>query len=233
MTWADFYFICFIVGFALSLLTFVMGSLHLQLPHLHFDVGGHVHFDPGSFGGGAGGGAHAGAADGAHAHGHAGGGHGSGLSNNEPEISWFNFGTVCAFLSWFGGTGFLMTRYSGVWSWLIFMMAVLSGMVGASLILFFIVKVLLPQDKALDPSDYEMVGVLGRVTVTIREGGTGEIVFSQEGIRRCCGARSERGEAIAKGTEVVVTKYEHGLAYVRCWDELTNEAETGESAGAK
>ena len=45
MTWADFYLVCFLVGFILSLLSFLAGSLHVHLPHL--DVHGmcmpHVH----------------------------------------------------------------------------------------------------------------------------------------------------------------------------------------------
>jgi hypothetical protein len=36
-----------------------------------------------------------------------------------------------------------------------------------------------------------MIGVLGKVASPIRANGTGEIIFSQEGVRRCCGARSE------------------------------------------
>ena len=38
--------------------------------------------------------------------------------------------------------------------------------------------------------------------------------------RRVSGARSENGAAIAKGVEVVITRYENGLAYVRTWDEF-------------
>jgi hypothetical protein len=75
----------------------------------------------------------------------------------------------------------------------------------------------------LDPADFEMVGVLGRLCVSIREGGTGELIYSQMGTRRVCGARSDDGSAIAKGTEVVVTRYEKGIAYVRLWSELAGE----------
>ena len=45
------------------------------------------------------------------------------------------------------------------------------------------------------------------------------------GTRRVCGARSEDGSAIAKGTEVVVTRYEKGIAYVRLWSEMSGEDE--------
>jgi hypothetical protein len=75
----------------------------------------------------------------------------------------------------------------------------------------------------MDPADYEMVGVLGRICSPIREGGTGELIYSQDGARKVSGARSEDGVAIAKGTEVVVTRYEKGIAYVRPWDELAGQ----------
>ena len=80
-------------------------------------------------------------------------------------------------------------------------------------------------DRDLDPADYNMIGVLGRVISTVREGGTGEMIFSREGARRCVAIRSEQNRAIAKDTEVVVMRYEKGIAYVRPWDELSNLAD--------
>jgi len=82
-------------------------------------------------------------------------------------------------------------------------------------------------EEFMDPADYEMVGVLGRLSLPIREGGTGELIYSQAGTRRTCGARSENEAAIARGTEVVVTRYEKGLAYVRPWEEMAGEHEVG------
>jgi hypothetical protein len=38
-----------------------------------------------------------------------------------------------------------------------------------------------------------------------------------------CGARAEDGSQILKGTEVVVTRYERGIAYVRPWSEMAGE----------
>src|SRR5260370_42618785 len=78
-------------------------------------------------------------------------------------------------------------------------------------------------DESLDPADYEMVGVLGRLSIPIRAGGTGELIYPQAGTRRVCGARTEDGSAILKGTEVVVTRYERGIAYVRPWSEMAGE----------
>ncbi len=75
----------------------------------------------------------------------------------------------------------------------------------------------------MDAADYEMTGVLGRVSIPIREGGTGEIIYAQAGTRRTCGARSEAGGAIPKGAEVMVTRYDRGIAYVRLWEEMKGE----------
>jgi membrane protein implicated in regulation of membrane protease activity len=190
----------------LSVVSFLSGSFHL--PHFHPHVP-HVHV--GSVGGGHG--AHAGS-----------GGHGS-------DISFVNFGTICAFLAWFGGTGYLLTRYS---TWVVTVIAVASfiaGLVGAAVVFWFIAKVLLAHEHELDPADYDRVGVLARITSSIRESGTGEIVFSQEGTRHTCGARSDTGEALPKGTEVVVTRYERGIAYVQRWEELAGESKAATDAG--
>jgi hypothetical protein len=42
-------------------------------------------------------------------------------------------------------------------------------------------------------------------------------------VRRSVGARGEDGEGIEKGKEVVISRYEKGLAYVKKWDEFTGE----------
>ncbi len=135
--------------------------------------------------------------------------------------SWFNFATLAAFLAWFGGTGYLLEHYYGVWFVLALGIAVLSGLGAASVVFWFLARVLLSREAPLDPADYDMTGMLGRLSLPIRACGTGELVYSQEGTRRVAGARSEDGAAIPKGTEVVVTRYEKGIAYVRPWDDFT------------
>ena len=150
---------------------------------------------------------------------HVGNGHAHG------GMSFFNTFTLMAFLTWFGGMGYLLTRYSSIWMGFALMLATLAGLSGGSVVYVFFAKVVLKHDVGIDPAEYDMIGVLGKVSSTIRSGGTGEIVFEQVGTRRSCGARSEDGAPIAKGTEIVVTRYERGIAYVRTWDEFSGEAE--------
>jgi membrane protein implicated in regulation of membrane protease activity len=210
MTWADFYLICFAVGFAFSALMFLAGGLHWHLPHLP-----HLHLEPRIHVG------HGPVASGGHTPApFVGGGK---TSARGAQVSPFNLVTLSAFLAWFGGTGYLLTRYSSIWFVIGLGVALLSGLVGAAIVFFFLSRVLMSDEENLDPSDFEMVGVLGRTSVPIREGGTGEIIYSQAGTRRTCGARSENGNSIAKGSEVVVTRYEKGIAYVRLWTDMAGE----------
>jgi membrane protein implicated in regulation of membrane protease activity len=140
------------------------------------------------------------------------------------QLPWFNFGTIAAFLVWFGGTGYLLQHYYSVWFVVALGVAVLSGIGASSLVFWFLAKVLMSREAALDPADYDMIGVLGKLSVPIRTGGTGELIYSQEGTRRVAGARSEDGAPIPKGSEVVVTRYEKGIAYVRVWEDPTEAA---------
>jgi hypothetical protein len=55
------------------------------------------------------------------------------------------------------------------------------------------------------------------VTVPIALGQTGEIVYTQGGSRHSDGARSAEGKPIEHGAEVVVVRYERGIAYVEPW----------------
>ncbi len=211
MTWSDFYLTCFAVGFLLSAISFIAGGLrwHLHLPHVPHG-GGHV-------GGGQVGAGHAPLP-------HAGGGHGAAAHAGRPApVSPFSFITLTAFLAWFGGTGYLITRFSSLWFALGLLIAMAAGLFGAAIVFLFLTRVLISREENMDSADYEMVGVLGRVSMPVRENGTGEIIYSQAGTRRTCGARSENGSAIEKGAEVMVARYEKGIAYVKRWEEISGE----------
>jgi membrane protein implicated in regulation of membrane protease activity len=206
MTWADFYLICFAVGFLLSAISFIAGGLrwHVHLPHFPH------------------GGGHVGAGHLPVAHGSAGNGTAT-HAGHAATMSPFNFITLTAFLAWFGGTGFLITRFSSIWLPLGLLISIGAGLVGAAIVFLFLTRVLISREENMDAADYEMVGVLGRISMPIRAGGTGEIIYSQAGTRRTCGARSENGNAMEKGAEIVVTRYDKGIAYVRLWEEMSGE----------
>jgi len=134
----------------------------------------------------------------------------------------FNMGTLSAFLLWFGAAGYVVTRFETWWFLWCLLLAGALGLFGASMVFWFVARVLMRGDIPLDPADYEMVGVLGRVTCPVREGGIGEMTFSQQGRRSASPIRSEDGQAIPKGMEVIVIRYEKGVAYVRGFDDMTH-----------
>ena len=130
--------------------------------------------------------------------------------------------TVTAFLFWFGGAGYLLVRYSGFIVPLILMTAVCSGVFGAAILWAALFKFLLPRERLLTAEETEMAGVVAKVSDQIRDGsGIGEIIFSQTGSRKCSAAKSEDGRAIERGAEVVVLRYERGVAYVKRWEDVT------------
>ena len=205
MTWADFYLICFLVGFSLSVTSVLSGAFHLHLPGGHDLHLGHGHGHIG--------------------HGHIGHGH-MAHGHTDSHGSMLNFATITAFLAWFGGVGFLLTKFSSIWLWFAFAIAVVAGVTGAAIVFGFVFKVLIADEKPFEAIDYVMIGVLGQLTSGIRGGpSTGEMTFSQAGIRRSAAARSEDGSAIPKGADVLVTRYDKGIAYVRRFEDLNDAKE--------
>jgi hypothetical protein len=197
MNWPATFLGCFVVGFVFSALSFALTAVHLHF-HVHVPFVHHLHVT----------------------HPHAGhGGHGS--------VSPFNFATMMAFLAWFGGTGYLLTSE---FRWLAIpalTMATLAGGTGAFAVFWVMAHVLWSPNENMQSVDYRMVGVLGRIGHSIREGGTGELIYSHGGTRHSCGARSADGRAIENGAEVVVTAYARGIAHVRRWEELVGDDSQG------
>lgn len=183
---------CFIVGFLLTMATFLFG-----MEHSHGgDFSGH-----GGHGGHAGHGSMDGAdGDGA---GHAGG------------IPLLNFNSLALFLTWFGAAGYILNRESRVGPLITLVLAVVVGFAGAIIICLYVNKFLIKGDTTMRAMDYYLPGTLAWVSSSIREGGAGEIVYVQGGTRKTAGARSDEDAFHPQGQEVVIVRYEKGLAYVR------------------
>jgi len=85
------------------------------------------------------------------------------------------------------------------------------------------------KDTVLTATDARLEGRLGTVTMAIRAGGAGEIIFTRKsGGRQSVGARSASGEAIAAGSEVVILDYQDGIASVQSWDDFMAAVRAGD-----
>ena len=204
MNWELFYLICFVVGFAFTALSFLSGTLHF---HFHFPHG-HIHF----------GGQRSGPARWSRA------ARPWQQATQGGHFPFFNPMSIAVFLAWFGGTDtywsiFATYGFLPDWGW--------HGWPGSPELAWCSCSspsFSWPTISASTPLTLKWSACWARVSDTIRNGGTGEIIFEQLGARKACPARGDSGEEVQRDEEVVVTRYEHGVAYVRRWNELAEKA---------
>jgi hypothetical protein len=193
----------FLFGLIFTIVSLVLGFVHagdIHIPHLgHADVGHAGHVGPDI---------------------HA--GHGNGLDG--PSV--LNMPTIMAFITWLGGIGYLLRASLGLSALIVLPVAIVSGLVGGTIMFFLLARVLWPMmSKPLDSADYRLPGTPARVVSSIREGGVGEVVYTKSGSRFTAGARAADGRPIAKGEEVIIISRERGLAVVRSVQDLLEERE--------
>ena len=193
---------CFAFGLIFTVASFVLGAL-----------GGHNVHLPQLFG----------------HHGGAGtGGHGPGAGQS---LSPFNLSTIAAFVTWFGAAGWLLNRYSSFTAVTIMIAATASGIAGGGIVFVTLSRLILRRLTVMKPEDYREAGTIGRLTSPIREGGTGEVVYTLGGTSRVDGARTLDGRPLERGTEVIIHRVERGIAYVEPWQEFARSHQLpGESS---
>jgi hypothetical protein len=245
----------FVFGVLFTLVSVLLGLGHGVLDGLHLPIGHgglHGEFHGGNLGGhlgGHGGGAgleagHAG--PGLHSgdaaslgHGQAGpagaGEHaGAGQQNGAQglKVSPWNLTALTAFIAWFGGVGYLALAAGGLAAGVSVLLAIVAGLIGWSAVQWFYARVLLPAEHPMVAADYELIGTVARVSTPIQPGRIGEIQFLKGGTRRSEGARALDSRALARGAEVVIARYERGLAYVQPWEEFVADEAPAPQNGA-
>lgn len=199
------FLICFLIGVGVSGVSLFASFAHLHGVHFHHHGGG------GHVGG----------------HAHASGGHGHhGLFKD--GSAWLghllNLAAMTVFLACFGGTGLLLDQLTKLPSVLTLVAALATGVAGVTAI-NRVMNALRERERPLQP--LMLAGTIGRITIPIRDnGGTGEIVYTVDGTRRVSGARSDEHRGIAQGTEVVITRYDKGIAYVCEFDRMLEGRQT-------
>lgn len=184
----------FVFGLAFLVLSFALGFGHA---HLHLPA--HLHLSAGH-------------------------GPGGGDPRAGGELSPINVSTMMTFLTWFGGVGYILGTLGTLGTLIVFALSTLAGFFGAAIVFLLLVRYLLPgQTAPMRPEDYRIEGTLGRVSLPIGGGRTGEVQYAKGGAIRSEGARSADGEPLPRGAEVVILRYERGIAYVQPLDRLLSE----------
>jgi membrane protein implicated in regulation of membrane protease activity len=131
-------------------------------------------------------------------------------------------GAILVFLTWLGGVGFLLRRAAD-WPLLVALpIAALLGVGIAAVVQMAVRKLSNPAGSVLEPEQYRLPGTIGRVSSSIRAGGTGEVIYEQGGVRQVMAARASGEEALPRGTEVILLRVDHGIATVEVFDPFWN-----------
>ena len=156
-----------------------------------------------------------------HAPGHGDLAHGD-AGHDIPSV--LNLGVILAFITWFGGVAYLARNGLSIPLVIALVIGIGGGVLGGMAI-YRLLRIVRSNESVLRAEDYRLPGVIARVTSSIREQGTGEVVYTQQGVRHVAAARGEGGRAIPRGAEVVILRVDRGIAYVDLWDTLVESPE--------
>ena len=219
---------CFLVGLVYFVITALLGNLahsgadatHAAGGQIDGHIGQHLGVHTGVH-------AHTASHSAAHTHAHGAqkahpGGH------NQSLAAYFNPTSIMFFLLGFGFFGYVFHNIVGLEApLLVLLFAGLSGIVIALLLLYMITRLFGNSESATEQDVSDRTGLLGKVSMTIQEGGLGEVLYvSPGGMRKSIPARSIDGQRLERNQEVVVVNYHNGIAEVDTWEHFINEEGT-------
>ena len=219
---------CFLVGLIYFIVTALLGNLghgtahatHAAGQHVSTQIGHHtgVHMHTAAHSAG-----HAHAHTQAHAHGKT-----QASGHNQSLASFLNPTSIMFFLLGFGFFGYVFHNLVGLEApLLVLIFAALSGIVIALLLFSMLARIFGNSESATEQDVSDRTGLLGRVSMTIQEGGLGEVLYiSPGGMRKSIPARSIDGQRLERDQEVVVVSYQNGIAEVDTWEHFINEEGT-------
>jgi membrane protein implicated in regulation of membrane protease activity len=130
-----------------------------------------------------------------------------------------NVSTVLAFLTGFGGTGYILVKNYFFSSLLILIIASSIGLVIGALLFMFLSKVLMRDENVMKEVNYQLEGTLGTITAAVPPFGIGEMKYVLGGTTRSIGVKAQHGNEINKGTKVVIVRLDKGIAEVTLFEE--------------
>jgi hypothetical protein len=154
-----------------------------------------------------------------------------GHQNNFSIAPFINPTTIALFLLGFGFFGYISHNTAQFVLPLTLVLAALGGLVIAALLLLLVTRLFGDSEGETIQDVSDRTGLLGKVSISIRENNIGEIIYvSPGGMRKSIPARSVNGQSIESGQEVVVVNYQRGggIAEVDTWEHFMHENEEEE-----
>lgn len=236
---------CFLFAGTILVVTTLLGVGHgheLHFGHLGHDLGhglGHGHAGIHAADSGHAGHTHVAAnghdAHAAHGHGDAATGASAGASPwdafRATLLGGLNFYSILTLILIFGLLGYLLHNFTDLGVTLTLILALALGVACALAVGALITRLVISlQSTTLTRESSQLEGRLGAVSMAIREGGIGEVIFtSARGARQSVGARSRDGMPIPADTEVVILSYADGIASVQPWDRFMASVRAGDA----
>jgi len=221
---------CFLLGFLFFIVTALLGNLG----HSHIGTHGiahHIAVNGGTHHTGVPTGASHTGSSAAHGTSHAqtvqaGGEHSLGAT----LWAFLNPTAIMLFLLGFGFFGYVFHNATNLLLPFTLILAAIGG-IGVAAILLYLLSRVLGSGEANTVQDIsDRTGLLGKVSIPIKENNIGEILYtSPGGMRKSIPARSSDGKQIERDQEVVVLNYAHGIAEVDTWEHFINEESTRDS----
>ena len=127
-------------------------------------------------------------------------------------------GAILVFLTWLGGVGYVLRRAVELPLVVALAVAIVLGVGVAAAVQRVVVRLSDPTGSVLEPEQFRMPGTIGRVSSSIRAGGTGEVIYEQGGARHVVAARASGEQSLPRGTEIVILRMDRGIATVEVFD---------------
>jgi hypothetical protein len=137
---------------------------------------------------------------------------------------------VLTFLFVFGLLGYLLHNTTNLGAFLSLFLPALLGVAAAVGVGIFLGRLFNRDIGLLTEENSRLEGRLGKVSIPIRAGGVGEVIFEQQsGGRQSIGARSLDGDAIPVDAEIVIVGIRDGIASVQTWDTFMRSVRAGKA----
>ena len=125
---------------------------------------------------------------------------------------------LMVFVTAWGGTGYILTRFSGMYILAVVLTSTLIALLLSCLIYVGLARVMRRYDNSMNEMDYEQAGQLGYISIPAEAGAIGEMKYVLDGTTRSIGVRAETGQHFAKGDRVVILRVDRGMAVVTLFE---------------